>query len=810
MIRFHLLKLNFFLFVSLILTYKAQFSENLINNKTWHEQLKTLFNTSDPNIGTNADVNPKEAVLLQESNFKDLSIDDGKLFFDFGNNVVNGAVNSRGSIQRGIVFSKVRQKKIAAPPGVWCHYSFFNACRFEHFGISTQGKTTYIDDKGLKQQTRLIEGSFPMTSTNIGDLKIKQVVMAPYQNEEAIRGILVGFYIETNSTNPIEASLVLPKEKKGMGRIGPLTKWVNAMPVENKDEKEKSIKYYGKVKTVLLDGLEDQREQDLFHFKVSKGKPVWIGTLVVMDENEATIPSIYQQTRKLNSKTLVQHTVDHFRDRVGTLNIEGKVTPFASLIKRKIHAQLITMLRNKQKKPVGSSWGQDASEPVKWGQEDRVWMHDSFYNYLSAGIVDRELLLDGINFYLTKSVPEYPSIYHAFKSSRIKPDERRLPHSIGNAVTPIVLAGKYYELYGGINELKAIKEKSPQGKMVDLKEVMVSLLDSILASRKATEPMLFETFFLSDPRTHGKYHTGTNILTWHAFQSAATILADVYHENEKASFYQKVANQMKQDIPTYCIIKHNGQPTYSEGYEAGELSVEGEESGTVIASALGYCAQDDQAMLARFKFGSSKNNPSWNSEVGGMMWKDRCITFPGYTTEFAAASTEDELKNKMNKLLNVSDVDGSWWWWPMSLQELGVEKRAWVGKCGWANGTFLIHFYDKILGLNWNAPNKTLSFRPFIPWEKFSYQNLTYGSLHLDVAYENTAKGAVVNIDNKQDINTFDITLRAPVGTKQCKIINAPKSSKLTQSTDYFGKPTWKVSLNNVKQGEVKLEVAWK
>jgi len=247
MTHLHLFKLKLFLIVLLALSHQALHSENLISNKIWHDQLKTLFNTSDPNIGTNADV--KGTALLQQSSFKNMSIDDGKLFFDFGNNVVNAAVTPRGAIQRGIIFSNVLQKNSAAPAEVWCTYEFSNICRFERFGFSLNGKTTYINDKGLHQQTRLIHGALPITSATIGDLKVKQIIIAPYHQEKAVRGILVGFYIETNSSTTIEANLLLPKEKQAMGQIGRLAKWTEEMPEENIKEKTKNIKRYGKVKT---------------------------------------------------------------------------------------------------------------------------------------------------------------------------------------------------------------------------------------------------------------------------------------------------------------------------------------------------------------------------------------------------------------------------------------------------------------------------------------------------------------------------------------------------------------------------------
>ncbi len=84
----------------------------------WQQELTRLFGRVDPFFGVNADT--KEPALLEASAFKDLPVDDDDyLFFDFGNNLVNGAVGPRGTIQRALIFTGIKRNPRVRPAGVW-------------------------------------------------------------------------------------------------------------------------------------------------------------------------------------------------------------------------------------------------------------------------------------------------------------------------------------------------------------------------------------------------------------------------------------------------------------------------------------------------------------------------------------------------------------------------------------------------------------------------------------------------------------------------------------------------------------------
>ena len=179
-----------------------------VNSVVAEDQIPALLEQMDPFFGVNADV--EEPALLETSAFKNLSLDDGKLFFDLGNNMVNAAVGPRGTIQRALIFSGIERKPMTAGlPGVWYSYDFLNICRSDRFGFQIGGELVYLDKIGLKQETRLIDGAFSLASVQIDDLKIHQLVMAPYSKGDAVSGLLVGFYIETGSTTPVKAKLLI-------------------------------------------------------------------------------------------------------------------------------------------------------------------------------------------------------------------------------------------------------------------------------------------------------------------------------------------------------------------------------------------------------------------------------------------------------------------------------------------------------------------------------------------------------------------------------------------------------------------------
>lgn len=62
-----------------------------------------------------------------------------------------------------------------------------------------------------------------------------------------------------------------------------------------------------------------------------------------------------------------------------------------------------------------------------------------------------------------------------------------------------------------------------------------------------------------------KYHTGSNICVWKAFQSMAEICGEVFHDVKKYSHYTQKAEQLKMAIDEEMTVTVGGKRQYLEG-----------------------------------------------------------------------------------------------------------------------------------------------------------------------------------------------------------------------------------------------------
>lgn len=771
--------------------------------------LVKLFSDTDPYLGTIADrAVPGKAAF---SRYRDKSIDDNRLFFDVGNNAVSAAVSPRGAIHRAMIFTGESPRPVG-PPGVWRNYHYINFHQDTSFAFKTDGDFVDVAKTGLGQDTSLIQGAFPLTTIQTEDLVIRQLVMAPFHGKDRVRGLLVGLYIEARNHGTRSATLRIPPAGAGFLHEGYIAqKRGEFASVAGLGAGGKAAGTAGYAGYVLLDGLEENRAGDLVHVVLRVGEPVWLPLLLVMGQDEAEYHEIRSRALSLTSESLILNTARHFADHLGSFKVSGKPVPLSPVLRRAIHAQSITPLRDKAGKPVGTAWGSDPSEPNELGHFDFVWTRDSFYNYLSAGLIAPEHCLDGIRFFMTRSVPNYPSLFFSWKGNRNKPPTPPdRPHSLGSAVAPVVLAGAYYSLTGDGQGLRKLETETPNStERVSLESVIERMLDAIMSTRDEAEPMLFKSNWLSDGEARGKYHTGSNILTRYAFESGARLFREVFNQPEKGKRYLAVAQKMTEDIRKHCTITYEGELMFGEGFQA-ELVHDGEESDTTIAPFLGFGEADDRAMVRFQKFACSPANPLWYQIPQGLAWGKWGTTFPGFITELASADTEDGLAAKLEKLCGLADVDGQWWWWPMEQNSTDV-KRGWVGKTGWATGVFLVRFIHDILGVRWDAPTKALSFKPFVPWTDFEYSGLRVGSLKLDVKYENRGTGVRVDIaHNQAHLNEVTVVLRAPAGTSDCRMVKSSADCLLRKGTPYYGRPTWEIAFRQIPSSPVQVEVEWR
>lgn len=754
--------------------------------------LDALLKQVDPFLGTVADREPPGKPEFSGFRSHDA---DRNLYYDIGNNLVGASVTPRGAIRRAMIFTGVRDAPVPAPPGgimpgVWHAYDYVNFCQEESFAFRVGEEFVEVSRTGLNQDTSLVAGAFPLTAVRIGRMLVRQLVMAPVHQGRRLPGLLVVLRV-TSEAEVVATRLKVPGELEARG---------------NSPRREGA-----EARFVLLDGLEEERRDDELDLKVHPGRGAAVAAFLAMGENAEDLELQAKQAASLESGKLVEDTAAFFSGRLPMLAAEGTACEIGSILRRSVHAQTVSILRARDGTPAASSWGSDTSERVsvvKDWSPDCIWMMDSFYNYLSAGLADPELWLDGVRFFLFRSLPNAAARAVWRKAKKVAKGDRR-PHSLGNAVAPVVLAGTYYDLTGDGAALSAIEEADPaRGKRVEFKERMHRLLQSLLKTRSPGEPMLFQSQWLSDGPARGKYHTGSNVLAWHAFKSAARLYREVFRIPRRAKDYGEIADRMAADLRKHCTVERAGERMFSEG-AGSDLVHDGEESGTTIAPFLGFCPADDPALVGYKRFGASPENPFWDEIGRGINWEGCGTTTPGFMSELAGARTEWELAGKLDKLLSLADVDGQWWWWPREPKKPEL-IRARCGKCGWGTGVFLIQLLHNHVGITWDAPTAQLSIRPFVPWEEFAVAGLSYGGLRLDLKYRNGLESAAVEIrHNRKEIKELVVGLRAPDGTTACRLKRASPDCRLREGPEYFGKRTWEAVFAGVGAPAVSVAVAW-
>ena len=767
--------------------------------------MQQMSDLVDPYLGTLAD--REVPGKFEASMFARHPVDD-KLFYDIGNNAVSASVSPRGALRRAQIFTGVCDARVPRLPGVWHGYEFINFCHDAAFSIETDGGSVSIDKRGLNQETSLVLGALPLTQVEIGALSIRQVVMAPFHNGERLRALLVLLQLDTDSEQPVVGAVKVPPA--GQGEVYPqaIRSWnatheteiLSARREDAYGDEEKA----GWAEFILLDGAEEKAGADSIAFSVKKGAPAQFPVLLVMGATREEFERNRQAWRPIDSVRLASETMDWFAARLGALRIEDEWTPLAAITRRAIYAQLITPFVDETGSPAGSSWGSCASEV----DGNLIWMMDTFYNYLSVGLFDPRQYLDGIRFFLLRSVPSDEAVDFWIEQGTI-PQERERLHSLGNLVAPVVLAGAYYAATGDGEGLKAIVETDDVGESVSFEARMVVLLEKLLASRAEGSPHLFESQWLSDGPTRGKYHTGSNMLAWYAFVSAARLLREVFCDEEKATTYGTFAGQMHQDIRTRCTTKYEGEVMFNEGLQ--ELLIhDGEESGSTIAPCLGFCSADDAALLRYKQFAATPDNPLWSEEKRGIIWGGSgYITTPGYMSELAGAAGEDQLSVLMDKLCTLVDVDGQWWWWPLNVDEEEAGRGP-TGMCGWGTSVYLLRLVHTNLGVDWDAPSKLLTIKPFVPWKSFEYDGLRVGALQLSLTYRASEKGVTIDIlHNQPRLDALRLVVRVPKTARDCSVVRSSVDCTLTQGAPYFGKPAWELVFSDVTDPRLSVELSW-
>jgi hypothetical protein len=476
----------------------------------------------------------------------------------------------------------------------------------------------------------------------------------------------------------------------------------------------------------------------------------------------------------LSATTWLQATRGYHRSRYGTLTIPE--APFYSeLYVRAAELTRQSLMLDTQGQFGGSFNGSDLPAA------SNVWLRDCFYSALPQCFLSPDLSRLAIFFFLQWSIPTRPIGEH---SDRF-PSATGVTNSLGNTAAGIVLAGIHYANNGD----KDFFLQHPE-----ILTRSVQILEQVLASRRE-EAFLFPSIYVSDGESRGDFHTGSNIFLWRAFCSLARLAEEVYGKPELASIWRWNASRLREAILTNCVVVEDGENRFVEGAMQDHTQIGGhdaEESDVTLAPFYEFCEPDDEAYLNAARVAISPSNPYAIKEVEGVWWyahgKWSSATFPGWTTALASSGNKTELIRHLERIRTLTDADGSFWWWPYqhdSPPKIEHPLRT-NSKCGWAAGVYVCYFTGHILGLSVDMPSHRLSFRPFLPWSEFSWNDCRLGSVEFDCSYVRREGDITMTIRNRtaQPLEaSFEAIL--PKGARVLRTLRADKTVDSRQTNRY-------------------------
>jgi hypothetical protein len=226
---------------------------------------------------------------------------------------------------------------------------------------------------------------------------------------------------------------------------------------------------------------------------------------------------------------------------------------------------------------------------------------------------------------------------------------------------------------------------------------------------------------------------------------------------------------------------------------------DGEESDTTLIPVYHYKQYDDFIYRHYLQFTMSRDNPTYGEQCRGIKWgHESGATFPGYSTGFAAivdAKTMNGPSGYLTELKRLNDLDGSWWWWPYKCNAPTgqVERLNVCGKCGWASGVFSTMFLSQIVGLDYDAPSKTLYWRPFSPCSNFCGKNMRIGKNSITFLYQKKSTKTILQLESNSDES---ITCKIEVmGDEDCLVMGDNQEKYSRRDAIFLGNPSTIIEL---------------
>jgi len=488
-------------------------------------------------------------------------------------------------------------------------------------------------------------------------------------------------------------------------------------------------------------------------FSLAPGATVWLPMLVAQKGDKTAAAQLTARS----PEEWILGTLAYWKRVTGYFLIANH--PFdAELLTRTTVASLQTTCLDTNGKLTGPGYG-----TYPFSGTDNV--RDSYYCSLPASIRDPELIKPLLAW---------------FAQHAVRPPEPKYPagifHSLGNTLSPVMLAGQYFEASGD----GAYFRDNPA-----FVEEMRTSLDQIADSHKKGTPWLFPSSYISDGKSIGDVHTGSNVCAWRAFSSFARILDEALGMSDTAAKYRRIADSIRQDLDKHNIIDTPSGPQYVEGRDRnGQLPAnihDGEESDTALMPFYGYLRRDNPAYVNFMIYAGSTNNAAFRTSTRGIVWEDygkeakvrpvgprtADATFPSYVTlaaGYAEAATLWGMDGPLTEIRRMTDVNGMFWWWPYKTGGVrGQNLQRGPFESGWAEGFFSVLFISHVLGIHYDAPKKALTIAPVPGLGDFSWIDYPTGRDKFSISRQ--GRNFIVRNPNNHPVS-LTVELDAPGSTR--------------------------------------------
>ncbi|HYK88859.1 MAG TPA: hypothetical protein VE398_08820 [Acidobacteriota bacterium] len=686
-----------------------------------------------------------------------------QLTFEISNNSILCSANQGGLLKHPCIFSR---KVPASRRGRDLVSEELVGGSVWGFGLIRDGGMPVRLPMTHGAQVELLGSVFPLFSYRIDDLWIQLLAFAPRFSDDAQpapRAMLAVVKIENHGKTPWQGNLLapdLPDISEGSAI---------STPVESPHPRFTELPVpiaAGYEAMSLMDETRWSPRCPLVHHAIAPGAQAISSFAILLDTSPENLQRTMQVVRRHTTLDWFNQSWQVREKRYGRLSIPAD--PYYS-------ENYIRLIEGGNSAVLHSADGQ-------------------LFNGGPSGFIDYGMML-----FEPKYMAESLQSLAGYRRHTLSPAEiESLGYSLVSALGHLPSAGLYY---------RATDNRELFLRCPGIMEFARERLADLLKLRKGA-PYLFPSKMLWDGPTLGDYHTGSNIMAWLAFSGMGRIAREVYGEAQLGKEWLEIAGKIKDDIYRHCVGDcalgkrffegGNADGTFAQGHD-------GEEAFTTLAPFFGFCEADDPALINHARLAFTPDNPLYEPAVDGIWWASRGdrwggITTPGQLAMLVANNDESELAKRLDQLRSLTDLDGSIWWWPYLYpcnDRTNVRRRDWpvdTSKSGFTMAVASCLLVNNVFGLCVDVPDRRVSFRPFCPWDDFSWSGAKLGNSLFDLAYKRDERhilGRITNRNKSPFTAIIEVMLRK--GQSAQKVLTSGKPISETQNAMRFGRPSVRI-----------------